>query len=72
MMKICNKLQLWPTERPNLKKLQDILILCISHFQVPTSPGVLHILSAQVLGFVPSEFPGGRTYYLLSKYQVVS
>ena len=39
------------------------MALCTSQFQVPTSPpgapGVLHLLSARVPGFVPSELPGG-------------
>ena len=26
---------------------------------IPATPGVLHLLSAQVPGFVPSELPGG-------------
>ena len=36
------------------------------------TPGVLHLSSVRVPEFVLSALPGGRTYYLLSKYQVVS
>ena len=36
----------------------------------PPTPGVLHLLSAQVPGFVPSELPGGSD--LLSIIKVPS
>ena len=46
--------------------------IIIRQFQRQHPPRVLHLLSTRVPGFVPSELPGGRTYYLLLKYQVVS
>ena len=42
----------------------------IMHQSIPSarqSPGFLQLLSAQIPRFVPSELPGGRTYYVLSK-----
>ena len=46
----------------------------------PATPGVLHLLSARVPGFVPSElqgglprgYPGVRPIIYYHKYQVVS
>ena len=54
-------------------KLPSIMHQSIPSVNIlPGNPGVLYLLSAQVPGFVPSELPGGPTYYVLSKYQVVS
>ena len=64
-----------------MSAIEGFHCMVISQLQAPTSPGVLHLLSAQVPGFVPSELPGGclevaRRSGLLSviilKSQVVS